>query len=162
MGTITAEIVHQPSSAPTLTADAIKKNRNLVLEVVRAVMKKNVHYGTIPGTDKNSLWKPGAEVLFSTFRIAVDQEVEDISGPDERRFRVKTLASHQGTGTHLGSAIGEASTSEEKYRWRAALCAEEFEATATDRKRIKFKKGKFDTKAHAYEILKLQQIRTEP
>jgi hypothetical protein len=33
-------------------------------------MKEGTHFGTIPGTPKPSLWKPGAEVLCLTFRLA--------------------------------------------------------------------------------------------
>ena len=35
----------------------------MVQEVMRAVMKPDIHYGVIPGTDKPTLYKQGAEVL---------------------------------------------------------------------------------------------------
>jgi hypothetical protein len=144
--------VYQPTGEP-LTASAVRAHVNLIQEVMAAVMKKDVHYGIIPGCKKPSLWKPGAEVLFMTFRIAVDVMVVDLSTPDEARFRVQARATSYGN-VPLGTAVGEASTGEEKYKWRAAICDEEWEATPEDRRRTKWKNGRND----AYPV---QQIRTE-
>ena len=74
-----------------LTAAAIRANVNLVQEVMQAVMKKDTHYGTIPGTPKPTLFKPGAEVLAATFRIAVSYRIEDLSTQDAVRYRVVDL-----------------------------------------------------------------------
>lgn len=121
----------------------------LVQEVVRAVMKEGVHFGVIPGTDKPTLYKPGAELLCMTFRVADSYAVEDLSADGIVRYRVTCNGIHQTTGTVLGSGMGEASSGEEKYKWRKAY-DDEFEATPENLRRIKF--GKYKTK----------QIRTEP
>lgn len=122
----------------------------LVQEVMRAVMKPNVHYGVIPGTgDKPTLYKQGAEVLCMAFRVADSYQVEDLSTPDVVRYRVTCTGTHQATGTVLGAGMGEASSGEEKYKWRKAY-DDEFEATPENLRRIKF--GKYKTK----------QVRTEP
>lgn len=134
--------VHHPAAVPTLTAPQIKAQVNLVQQVMKAVMKRDTHFGVIPGTQKPSLLKAGAEVLLTTFRIAVEPEVEDLSTTDEIRYRVRALGRHQGTGIVVGIGIGECSSSEEKYRWRDAVCEEEFEATDEDRRRIKYARGK--------------------
>jgi len=127
-----------------------------VQEVMRSVMKPNVHYGTIPGAgDKPTLLKPGAEVLCMTFRIADDYEVEDLSGPGFVRYRVKCIGRHQGSGLPLGSGMGEASTDEEKYKWRKAVCTKEWEDTPKDLRRLKYGRK---TGGH-YTV---EQIRTEP
>lgn len=123
------------------TAAEIRAQVNLIQEVMRAVMKENVHYGIIPNCQKPSLWKPGAEVLFATFRVAVDPAVEDLSNFDEARFRVIARATSN-HGLQLGSAMGEASSSEEKYKWREVVCDEEWDATAEDQRRHKWKRGK--------------------
>ena len=47
----------------------------MVQEVMRAVMKENVHFGVIPGTDKPTLYKQGAEVLCMAFRVADQYQV---------------------------------------------------------------------------------------
>lgn len=120
-----------------------------VQEVMRAVMKKDVHFGVIPGTDKPTLLKPGAEVLCMAFRIADSYQVEDLSEGNTVRYRVTCIGTHQTTGTTLGTGMGEASSGEEKYKWRKAW-DDEFDATPENLRRIK--KGKYTTK----------QVRTEP
>lgn len=135
-----------------LTAVEIRAQVNLIQEVMQAVMKKDTHYGTIPGCKKPSLWKPGAEVLFATFRISVDPIVEDLSSLEEARFRVTARAHNH--GMPLGSAVGEASSDEEKYKWRQMVCQEEYDATPEDRRRTKWKDGRTGPYC-------VQQIRTE-
>lgn len=139
------------------TAAQVKAHVQRVQQVLRAVMKDGTHYGLIPGAgDRKSLFKPGAEVLCMTFHIAPDFRIEDLSDGDSIRYRVNCVGVHQGTGVVLGQGMGEASSNEEKYRWRAQVCNEEFDATPEDRRRIKWKKG---YNAPAYQI---RQVRTEP
>lgn len=123
------------------TAIDIRAQVNLIQEVMRAVMKEGVHYGTIPGTPKPTLYKPGSEKLLSTFHIAIEPIVEDLSDRDQARFRVITRATSVGSGAYLGSGVGEASSAEEKYQWREAVCVQEFDATPEDRKRLKYKRA---------------------
>lgn len=148
-----AQLVPQGSNNP---AAVVLTHAKTVQEVMKSVMKPNVHYGAIPGAgDKPTLLKSGAEVLCMTFRIADQYKVDDLSAQGVIRYRVTCTAAHQTTGEVLGSGLGECSTDEEKYRWRKAICAEEFEATAPDMRRVKFvrKYGNID---------KVQQVRTEP
>ncbi len=142
-------------SAP-LSAVAIRAQVNLIQEVMQAVMKEGTHFGTIPGTPKPSLWKPGAEKLLSTFRIAVDPRVEDLSTSDAIRYRVTAVARSMGSGIELGSAVGECSTDEKKYRWREAICQQEFDETPEDRRRVEWKKARNNS---TYQV---KQIRTNP
>ncbi len=140
---------------PQARLERIKAEKQLVRHAMRDVMKEGVHYGTIPGTPKPSLWDAGATTVLSLFHIAVDPEVEDLSTTDEIRYRVRQVASLQGGGALLGSAYGEASTKEEKYKWRRAVCRQEFEATPEDRRRVKWAKGRDG-------VYSTEQIRTEP
>lgn len=124
-----------------LTAMEIRAQVNLIQEVMEAVMKEGVHYGKIPGCgDKSALFKPGAEKIMATFRLAADPQIEDLSGPDEMRYRIKVLML-AADGSFVGAGIGECSSEEEKYKWRKAVCDEEFEATPEDRRRKKWKAG---------------------
>jgi hypothetical protein len=128
-----------------------------VQEVMRAVMKPEVHYGKIPGAgDKPTLFKAGAEVLCMVFRIADSYQVEDLSTADSIRYRVTCVGSHQVTGATLGSGLGEASSNEEKYKWRKAVCHEEWEETPANLRRVKHARGKGGT------TYKQEQVRTEP
>lgn len=136
-----AIVATQPMQVMALTAENIKAQVQLIQKVMRSVMKEGTHYGKIPGVDKKMLFKPGAEVLCATFRIAPSYQIDDLSDGDSIRYRVRCIATHQGTNTILGEGMGEGSTNEEKYRWRAAVCPEEFEETPEDRRRVKWKRG---------------------
>lgn len=126
---------------PQRTAVDVRSHVNLIQEVMRAVMKENTHYGKIPGTPKKSLWKAGAEVLGVTFRIAPSYKVDDLSNADTVRYRVHCTGTHQTNGVIMGEGMGECSSDEEKYRWRSAVCPEEFDETPENRRRSKWKKG---------------------
>lgn len=126
---------------PVLTLVELRAKVNLVAQVMRDVMKEGVHYGTIPGTPKPSLYKPGAEKLSMTFGIAVTTEIiEDRVEKDEVTYFVKATATSQHTGRFLGAKLGVCSTEEEKYRWRKPIGGE-FAETPEDRRRLKWKKG---------------------
>lgn len=138
------------------SASEIRAQVNLIQEVMQAVMKDGTHFGTIPGTNKPTLYKAGAEKILSTFRIAIEPVVEDLSTADECRFRVQARATAQATGVFLGAGVGECSSSEEKYRWRAAICDPEFDETPDDRRRNVWKRG---SGGKTYQV---KQIRTNP
>lgn len=146
-----------------LTAVEVRTHVNLIQEVMQAVMKKDTHYGVIPGCKLPSLYKAGSEVLLTTFRVAVDPEIEDLSTPDEIRYRVKARGIHQTTGTIVGAGIGECSTSEDKYKWRKAVCDDEFNATPETKRRVKYQKGGYVNGSYNKNaILTVKQVRTEP
>lgn len=132
----------------------IRQRVNLVQEVMRGIMKSDTHYGVIPGTKKPTLYKPGAEVLCVTFRIAQEYKIEDLSTADVARFRVTCIGRHQTAGTVLGEGVGECSSAEEKYKWRGSICTEEFDLTPENMRRIKF--AKWNNK-----VEKKLQVRTE-
>ena len=125
-----------------------------VQEVMQAVMKDGLHYGMVPGTDKPMLFKQGAEKLCLAFKIGDEYRIDDLSTADTARYRVTCIGIHQPTGMVLGQGVGECSSAEEKYRWRKAVCKEEYEATPEDRRRVKFgrKSGGFYT---------VEQVRTD-
>lgn len=136
------------------SASEIRERVNLVQSVMQGIMKRDTHYGTIPGTPKPTLYKPGAEVLCVTFRIAQEYRIEDLGDALTARFRVTCVGRHQVTGIVLGEGVGECSSAEEKYKWRAAVCAEEFDLTPDNMRRLKFAKYKGN-------VEKKIQVRTE-
>lgn len=138
----------------SLTAADVRAQVNLMQDVMREVMQEGTHYGVIPGTKQPSLYKAGAEKIMSTFRLAADPEVESIGTDGEVHYRVKVRIL-SASGLFLGAGIGECSSSEDKYAWRAAVCQEEFDETPENRRRVKYAKwqGKVEKK---------QQVRTNP
>lgn len=138
------------------TVDRIKAQIQTIQEVMAAVMKKDVHYGTIPGTSKPTLYKPGSEKILATFRIAVEpRDIKDLSVGEEIRYRVRVYGVTS-DGTVVGVGVGEASSDEEKYRWRKPVCDEEFDDTPSDRKREVWKKP------YQKEPYKAKQVRMNP
>jgi len=124
-----------------LTASQVKGQVQLIQEVMAAVMVPKVHYGTIPGTNKPTLYKPGSEKILSTFRIAAyPKEVDDLSTFDEIRYRVKVHGLSMDDGRLIGVGIGECSSNEVKYKWRKPVCDEEYDETPEDRKQEVWKK----------------------
>jgi len=138
-------------STGRLSASEVVQHAMVVQDVMRAVMKPELHYGKIPGTDKPTLFQPGADVLCMTFRIAPEFSIEDLSTADVVRYRVTCRGVHQLSGVTLGSCVGEASSGEEKYKWRRAVHDKEFDATPPALRRVKYSKN-WETK----------QVRTEP
>ena len=122
-----------------LTQQEVVAQKRLIQEVMKAVMKDGIHYGVIPGCKQPTLYKAGSEAILSTFRIAVDPVVEDLSTHDCYRYRV-TLRGIIPSGEIVGAGVGECSTDEEKYKWRGAVNQKEFDATPEDRRRIKYTK----------------------
>lgn len=148
-------LAQSPAAGRMAVADIIS-HVAMVQEVMRAVMKPEVHYGVIPGTDKPTLYKQGAEVLCMAFRVADSYQVEDLSTAEVVRYRVTCSGVHQVSGLVLGTGMGEASSGEEKYKWRKAY-KEEFEATPANLRREK--KGYNAKEKKAYSTF---QVRTEP
>ena len=151
------ELVEQNEQALVVnkskSADDILAERAVILDVMKRCMKKGHDYGIIPGCKLPSLFKPGAEKILSAFRIAVsDPIVDDISTEDERRYRV-TIRAISHSGIFLGAAVGECSSSEDKYKWKKAVCNEEWEETPENMRREKWKNGKNGS-------YKAKQIRT--
>lgn len=138
----------------SLTAADVRAHVNLMQDVMMEVMKDGTHYGTIPGTKSKSLYKAGAEKLMATFRLAARPSVEDLSIGGEVAYRV-TVSLESANGSFVGAGIGECSSSEDKYAWRAAICDEEFDVTPENRRRIKFSK-------YQGKVEKKKQVRTNP
>ena len=142
MGTELAKTEEKRMIATARSAGDILAQKAIITEVMKKVMKDGIHYGKIPGCgDKPALLKPGIEALTSTFRIALNHTTEDLSNEDSVRYRVTSTATYSPTGQVLGDGLGECSSDERKYKWRAPVCEEEFNEAPENRKREFWKKG---------------------
>jgi hypothetical protein len=147
-----------PRDRGYLSSSDVLARMTRILEIQKHVMKERVHFGTIPGTPKPTLYKAGAEKLLATFQVAaVPVAVEDLSTSDEVRYRVRVQGVSQATGVVLGEAWGECSSNEEKYRWRKPIVVEEWNETPEDMRREKWQKGRQNEKPY-----KVKQVRTSP
>jgi len=93
-----------------------------IAQIKNAVMVQNEHYGTIPGTQKATLYKAGAEKLAMTFRFAPRFAVTmtQLNHGDHREYSCICTLSHITSGNFLAEGVGSCATMESKYRWRKA------------------------------------------
>ena len=115
--------------------------RDAIVEAMKKVMRVDFDFGIVPGTPKPTLYKPGSEKILALFHLAASPAAQDLSTPDCIRYQVIVTITHAPTGGFLGQGIGEASSAESKYQWRAAVCDQEWNETPEDRRRNKWKKG---------------------
>lgn len=149
----------QPATIETLdqrlSVAQIQARRKAIQELLRTTMRVDVDFGTIPGTPKPTLYKPGAEKICSLFQLAPRITVHDMSTPDAVHYQVK-VELFTISGVFCGEGIGTASSGETKYQWRGSVCREEYDATPDDRRRVVYKKGRENT------FYTVAQVRTEP
>ncbi len=138
-----------------MTVASLKERSQHVQALIKDLMVEGVHFMIVPGTKERSLTKQGSEMLLSAFHIAVEPEIIETSTPDFVRYTVKITGRHMGSGIVVGVGVGRCSSNEEKYKWRRAVCVEEFEATPESQRRIKWGSGDRG-------IYTVQQIRTNP
>lgn len=139
-GPLSESTALQPVEAGVpLTARQLVSRLAVIQDVMRNVMQDGADYGVIPGTQKPTLYKPGAEKLCVTFRLAPDQPiieaVPELTGDVRYRVQVPIRAAD---GSLVAVGVGECSTGEEKYRWRRPVHPAEFQAAAEDQKRQKW------------------------
>lgn len=104
-----------------MTALDVRKQVNLIQDVMKNVMKENEHYGKISGCgDKVVLLKAGAEKIAMTFRLAA--EYEEISGSVESDdficYKINCKLTYIPTGVFVGSGRGTCNSKEKKYKTR--------------------------------------------
>ena len=140
-----------------LSLSELQQRRDTIIEIMANVLEDGKDYGTIPGTDKPTLYKPGAEQLMLTFLLAsLDPTIDDLSTSDEIRYRLH-VPIENANGRVVAVGIGSASSNEEKYRWRRPVCDEEWTETAEHLRREKWFRGK-----SGQPNWKGKQIRTSP
>src|SRR5262245_40416736 len=112
---------------PVLSVEQAVARYEALVKFVKSLMREGQDYGTIPGADKPSLWKAGAEKLTTFFglskRFQLVEKVEDWSGADHGGepffYYVYRCGLYHGD-TLIAEADGSCNSFEKKYRWRQA------------------------------------------
>ena len=101
---------------PGVEAPELVARLDVIREAADNAMEKGVDYGVVPGTDKPTLFKPGAEKLSVLFQLDV-QPVNEKMWEDGGHLTVVSRAEvfHAPTGVRLGRGEGLCSTREKKY-----------------------------------------------
>ena len=117
-----------------LSVDQVIKQRELVLEVMGKAMKKDYHYGTIPGCGpKPTLLQAGAQTLCQMFQLSPEYKINEreLSDGRHREYEVictlcvrRVLKDDAGAATvvsvPVGQGVGMCSSRETKYLMRNA------------------------------------------
>ena len=101
--------------------DGMVQKLDLMQEFFQKVMIKGQDYGTIPGTPKPTLLKPGAEKLNELYNYA--PTVKEITEEKDMyngfyRARVEIAIVDRKSGFVVAEGVGEANSFEGRYRWR--------------------------------------------
>lgn len=109
-----------------MTSKDILAQVHKIQEVMRDAMFDGEHYGIIPGTDKPTLYKPGAEKLLLLFRLAPSYVVDTIREGEHLTVTSTCTLTHSPTGQVWGAGMGLCTTKESKYAWRKGgrICPE--------------------------------------
>jgi len=98
--------------------DALIARVEKIREVQSKIMKEGHHYGVIPGTQKPTLLKPGAELLGLAFQLDPQFAATEKYVGDHLESIVICTLFHAPTAVRLGSGMGSCSTRESKYAYR--------------------------------------------
>lgn len=96
-----------------------------VQDIMKSVMREGEHYGKIPGTKKQCLFKSGAEILGLTFRLIPEFDVAQKDFGNGHREITVTCRLRNPAGSLVGQGVGSCSTMESKYRWRSGADLED-------------------------------------
>jgi len=102
-----------------IAIDTLVERVNLIKEAMKRCMVEGQHHGTIPGTRKPSLWKPGAELLCTLFQLGTRYPKNSMLIERENGHFVFTLTCelfHIPSGRVVGEGVGAASTMEYRFR----------------------------------------------
>lgn len=104
---------------PRLSVAAIQQRVADIERVIDTLMVKGTHFGPpFPGSDKDSLLQPGAELMVEAFGLAPEPEVQEVElDGGHKRFIVSgPLLTPDGRA--VGRMRAECTTMEPKYRYR--------------------------------------------
>ena len=118
---MTTDVTPYQQQLGSLSVQDVRAQVNLIQHIMQEVMKRDEHYGVIPGTGtKPSLLKAGAEKLCLTFRLAPDYEINERQQGAHLVITSKCILTHIPSGQRYGAGMGSCSTLEAKYAFRTA------------------------------------------
>lgn len=108
--------------------DQALERRKLLKEFINSQMREDVDFGIIPGTNQQSLLKPGAEKLSQLFGVAtriVERDKEVDLHQNFAMFTYTIEAYHIRTGQVIAQCEGSCNSHEKKYKTRTVKGAKE-------------------------------------
>ncbi len=106
---------------PIMNIGRAVERYNALVEFTQQIMKDGKDFGTVPGTDKPTLLKPGAEKLCNFFglspKFTIIEKVERWDSDEPLFYFVYKCQLYRGD-TLLGEGDGSCNSRESKYRYR--------------------------------------------
>lgn len=120
---VAVEVVEEKSLAvmPAMTLEQGSERYSQMRAFVKQEMVEGKDYGIIPGTEKPSLWQPGAQKLATFFGLSINHVLMDhkeVWGGDDPFFMYRYRAIITRNGVILAEVEGSANSKETRYRWR--------------------------------------------
>ncbi len=177
-----------PLPQETVSLEAVNERKELLRLAIKDQFKREKHYGEIPGTKHDTLWKPGCELILAWHKLHEDPQVAEHFeewGTEKGKqpffhFLVRSTIYRYVPGPNgepvrvdMGSALGEANTGETRYshRWvwpnkmsermhkQAKTEGWEYRETRNGGKQYKCPTPKEEVRGQYNTILKMAQIR---
>lgn len=118
-------IINPNAIMPVMDIMTAVSRRDAIVTFVSKLMIKDTHYGAVPGTDKPTLLKPGAEMLTTFFglspRFITEEATQDWSGENhggEPFFHYRYRCQLWRGDLLAGEGLGSCNSWESKYRFR--------------------------------------------
>lgn len=104
--------------------EALNNTRKLIADYVKANLVRDQDYGIIPGCDKDSLYKPGAQKLRMLFGLGIKIEIVKDNTLIEREnnfcmFTYRASVFNLRNDVVIASCEGSCNSQEKKYRERS-------------------------------------------
>lgn len=139
---------------PALTIAESAGRYNALVEFVKTVMQSGRDYGVIPGTDKPTLLKPGAEKLCTLFGLKPEFEiVESIKDWEAGFFYFHYRCLLRRNGEIIATGEGSCNSREKKYRWRYVP---DFKATDDEKARAARREQRNAKNGRPYTMLVIE------
>jgi len=112
----------------------------MLKEAMSTILTEGVDWGWIPGVDRPSLYKPGAEKVCTMFRIDPQFRcIDKVLDGDLIMYDYDCTLYDIDSGKRLASYRGAANSREERYYWRKVWNRGEWEEYPEERRRVKRK-----------------------
>ena len=116
----TAVAVMQGKQVAEFSVRDVKARAKAMHDLMKDVMQKDVHYGTIPGTQKPTLYKPGAEKICLLFQLVPSFKHQFEQDGEHLTVRSECTLTHMPSGTFVSQGWASCSSKESKYAFRRA------------------------------------------
>jgi hypothetical protein len=108
--------------------EALKRGQERIQKIRRSLLREGEDFGVIPGTQKPTLYKSGAEKLCDFYRLRADFSPQEIVGDGDTTPTIRYIVTcrlhlSEFGGPIVACGLGMASSWEKKYRYRrGAAC----------------------------------------